>query len=302
MLVVVAVAGTGDNGAGGAMSRHVGSDVMSAGPRVNVRRRASGGASRRSPGQGRRSPGPGRTGSRSPARRTPSGRESREDGLPDREELADKLNEMSRKLREVMSESTLLKAKLQRAEAEGKQKDKTIDELLSANAGGFSDSSTLRRTQQQLIGSLKSRVNELERMLLEKEAALQSVANQPQAHALAEVEEERRVFYAEIRRLQQQQVQQRAGGDGGGGIDGGGGGGDTELRQLREEISSLRRARAELSEQVEWAQADRDEALERIRSLESEVAQQRTAVREGRSRLARLQVEKDEALEKLRAA
>ena len=280
------------------MSRHIGSDVMSAGPRVNMRRRASGGASRRSPGPGRWSPGPGRAGSRSPARRTPPGRESREDGLPDREDLADKLNEMSRKLREVTSESTLLKAKLQRAETEGKQKDKTIDELLSQNAGGFSDSSTLRRTQQQQIGSLKARVGELETMLLEKEAALQSLANQPQAHALAEVEEERRVFYAEIRRLQQQVQQQGAGGDGGGS----GGSGDTELRQLREEISGLRRARAELSEQVEWAQTDRDEALERIRSLESEVAQQRTAVREGRSRLARLQVEKDEALEKLRAA
>ena len=117
------------------MSRNVGSDLMSAGPRVNVRRRASGGASRRSPGPGRRSPG--RAGSRSPGRRAPAGRDSREDGLPDREDLADKLNEMSRKLREVTSETTLLKAKLQRAETEGKQKDKTIDELLSANAGGF---------------------------------------------------------------------------------------------------------------------------------------------------------------------
>lgn len=290
------------------MSRNVGSDLMSAGPRVNVRRRASGGASRRSPGPGRRSPG--RAGSRSPGRRAP-GRDSREDGLPDREDLADKLNEMSRKLREVTSETTLLKAKLQRAETEGKQKDKTIDELLSANAGGFSDSSTLRRTQQQIIGSLKARVGELEAMLLEKEAALQTVANQPQAHALAEVEEERRVFYAEVRRLQHEvkQLQAGAGSSGGdGGSNGGsvdapaGGASEAQLRQLREEISSLRRARAELSEQLEWAQTDRDEALERIRSLETEVAQQRTAVREGRSRMARLQVEKEEALEKLRAA
>lgn len=263
---------------------------------MNVRRRSS------AAGAGRRSPGAGRAGSRSPGRRTPVGRESRDDGLPDREDLADKLNEMSRRLREVTSESTLLKAKLQRAEAEGKLKDKTIDELLSSNAGGFSDSSTLRRTQQQMISSLKARVGELEAMLLEKEAALQTVANQPQAHALAEVEEERRVFYAEVRRLQQQV--KLAGGGGGGGVGGGGGdaSGDVELRQLREEISALRRARAELSEQLEWAHTDRDEALERIRSLETEVAQQRTAVREGRSRMARLQVEKDEALEKLRAA
>jgi DNA repair exonuclease SbcCD ATPase subunit len=275
------------------MAHHAGSDVMSAGPRVNVRRRSS------AAGAGRRSPGAGRAGSRSPGRRTPVGRESRDDGLPDREDLADKLNEMGRRLREVTSESTLLKAKLQRAEAEGKQKDKTIDELLSSNAGGFSDSSTLRRTQQQMIGSLKARVGELEAMLLEKEAALQTVANQPQAHALAEVEEERRVFYAEVRRLQQQLKLGGGGGTGGGGGDASS---DAELRQLREEISALRRARAELSEQLEWAHTDRDEALERIRSLETEVAQQRTAVREGRSRMARLQVEKDEALEKLRAA
>jgi DNA repair exonuclease SbcCD ATPase subunit len=281
------------------MSRNAGSDVMSAGPRVNVRR-ASGGsrpaaAGRRSPGPGRagsRSPGrPGRAGSRSPGgRRVSSGRESREDGLPDREALADKLNEMSRKMREVTSESTLLKSRLQRAETESKQKDKTIDELLSANAGGFSDSSSLRRTQQQMIGTLKGRVGELETMLLEKEAALQTVANQPQAHALAEVEAERRAFYTELRRLQQ--LQGSDGGGGGGGAGGGGGGGDdAELRQLREEVGSLRMGRAELNEQLEWAQTDRDEALARISSLESELSQQRTALREGRSRMARLQVQ-----------
>ena len=53
---------------------------------------------------------------------------------------------------------------------------------------------------------------------------------------------------------------------------------------------------AELNEQLEWAQTDRDEALTRITSLEGELAAQRSAVREGRSRVARLQVEKDDAV------
>ena len=67
---------------------------------------------------------------------------------------------------------------------EGRQKDKTIDELLNANAGGVTDSSSLRRTQQQHTGALKARVGELETMLLEKEAALQQATNQPEAQTL----------------------------------------------------------------------------------------------------------------------
>ena len=118
--------------------RQRGSDVMSAGPSVPVRR--SGG---RTPSAGRRSPG-----RRSPARRSPGSQD-------DRDTLAEKLNEMSRRkqeaqkmLRAAEDELTLAKSRLQRAETEGRQKDKTIDELLNANAGGVTDSSSLRRTQQ----------------------------------------------------------------------------------------------------------------------------------------------------------
>jgi chromosome segregation ATPase len=294
------------------MSNRHNSDLMSAGPQVNVRRPSNGA---RTPNAGRRSPARrsgGRAGSRSPGRRGSSsdaGRDSRDDGLPDREALADKLNEMSKQMRDMASESTLLKSRLQRAETEGRQKDKTIDELLNANAGGLTDSSSLRRTQQQVIGTLKSRVGELETMLLEKEAALQTVANQPTSHSLAEVETERRIFYAEVRRLQQQVQELQAGGaveaDSGGGGGGGGSGRSTagvgvgseaEWRQLKAEVASLRMARAELNEQLEWAQTDRDEALSRVTSLEGDLAAQRSAVREGRSRVARLQVEKDDAV------
>lgn len=289
------------------MSHRHDSDMMSAGPQVNVKRR-SGGA--RTPNAGRRSPARqsgGRAGSRSPGRRgsassSGAGRESREDGLPDREALADKMNEMSKQMRDMASESTLLKSRLQRAETEGRQKDKTIDELLNANAGGLTDSSSLRRTQQQVMGTLKSRVGELETMLLEKEAALQTVANQPTSHSLAEVDAERRVFYAEVRRLQQQVQELQDGGavaassGGGSGAGGAGVGSEAEWRQLKDEVASLRMARAEMTEQLEWAQTDRDEALTRITTLEGELAAQRSAVREGRSRVARLQVEKDDAM------
>ena len=271
--------------------RQRGSDVMSAGPSVPVRR--SGG---RTPSAGRRSPG-----RRSPARRSPGSQD-------DRDTLAEKLNEMSRRkqeaqkmLRAAEDELTLAKSRLQRAETEGRQKDKTIDELLNANAGGVTDSSSLRRTQQQHTGALKARVGELETMLLEKEAALQQATNQPEAQTLTEVEAERRVLMGEVRRLQKLVGADDAGGGGGGGAAAGSGGVGTEAewRQLKDEVGSLRMAQAELTEQLQWASTDRDEALESLRKAQEELAAQRTELREGRSKLARLQVEKDQQAREL---
>ena len=271
--------------------RQRGSDVMSAGPSVPVRR--SGG---RPPSAGRRSPG-----RRSPARRSPGSQD-------DRDTLAEKLNEMSRRkqeaqkmLRAAEDELTLAKSRLQRAETEGRQKDKTIDELLNANAGGVTDSSSLRRTQQQHTGALKARVGELETMLLEKEAALQQATNQPEAQTLSEGEAERRVLMGEVRRLQKRVGADDAGGGGGAAAGSGGGGVGTEAewRQLKDEVGSLRMAQAELTEQLQWAATDRDEALESLRKAQEELAAQRTELREGRSKLARLQVEKDQQAREL---
>ncbi len=271
--------------------RQRGSDVMSAGPSVPVRR--SGG---RTPSAGRRSPG-----RRSPARRSPGSQD-------DRDTLAEKLNEMSRRkqeaqkmLRAAEDELTLAKSRLQRAETEGRQKDKTIDELLNANAGGVTDNSSLRRTQQQHTGALKARVGELETMLLEKEAALHQATNQPEAQTLSEVEAERRVLMGEVRRLQKLVGADDAGGGGGAAAGSGGGGVGTEAewRQLKDEVGSLRMAQAELTEQLQWASTDRDEALESLRKAQEELAAKRTELREGRSKLARLQVEKDQQAREL---
>jgi len=269
--------------------RQRGSDVMSAGPSVPVRR--SGG---RTPSAGRRSPG-----RRSPARRSPGSQ-------GDRDTLAEKLNEMSRRkqeaqkmLRAAEDELTLAKSRLQRAETEGRQKDKTIDELLNANAGGVTDSSSLRRTQQQHTGALKARVGELETMLLEKEAALQQATNQPEAQTLSEVEAERRVLMGEVRRLQKLVGADDAGGGGGAAAGSGGVGTEAEWRQLKDEVGALRMAQAELTEQLQWASTDRDEALESLRKAQEELAAQRTELREGRSKLARLQVEKDQQAREL---
>ena len=202
-------------------------------------------------------------------------------------------------LRAAEDELTLAKSRLQRAETEGRQKDKTIDELLNANAGGVTDSSSLRRTQQQHTGALKARVGELETMLLEKEAALQQATNQPEAQTLSEVEAERRVLMGEVRRLQKLVGADDAGGGGGAAAGSGGVGTEAEWRQLKDEVGALRMAQAELTEQLQWASTDRDEALESLRKAQEELAAQRTELREGRSKLARLQVEKDQQAREL---
>ena len=51
-----------------------------------------------------------------------------------------------------------------------------------------------------MIHVLKLRVKELEAMLLEKEAALQQLANHPDAHRVDELEAERRAYCAEVPR------------------------------------------------------------------------------------------------------
>eukprot|EP01052_Picozoa_sp_SAG31_P058125 SAG31_NODE_17583_length_665_cov_1.356890_1_plen_66_part_00 len=50
-----------------------------------------------------------------------------------------------------------------------------------------------------MIHVLKLRVKELEAMLLEKEAALQQLANHPDAHRVDELEAERRAYCDEVR-------------------------------------------------------------------------------------------------------
>jgi hypothetical protein len=235
-----------------------GSGTMGTGPTVNLAHAKRGGAGGavaarpRTPSSVRRS----RSRSRSPGGRRASGGggtpllTGHPGELADREALAEKLTQMGRRCRESEEEASLLRARLQRAEAEGSKKDRTIDELLEANAGGYTDGATIRRTQQQLNGALKARVAELEGMLLEKEAALQKVvhpAGADSAQRIDELERERRVCYVEVRRLRQL-LAEGGGGQGGdgdrprqavaaaaaGGDAVGGGGGTAELRQLRQ--------------------------------------------------------------------
>ena len=78
--------------------------------------------------------------------------------LDDRETLAEKLNDAGRRLRDIAEENTLLKARLQRSETEGSKKDKTIDELLQASSGGYTDGASIRRTQQQHNSTLKDQL------------------------------------------------------------------------------------------------------------------------------------------------
>lgn len=246
---------------------------MSAGPTVNVAA-----VRRRSKSPRSKSP-------------MPAGRKSASQSrLDDRESLAEKLHDMSRKYRDCDNELLVIKSRLQRAEADAAKKGKTIDELLDANAGGYSDASSVQRTQQQIITTLKARVSELEGMLLEKEGALQKVLNQPDSYRMDELDRECKIYCMEVRRLQ------KALRDGGGAasttssgsaVDVGNA---TEWAQLKKESASLKLAKAEMAEQLEWAQADRDEALSKVAALEAELAGCRKQVREGRSSLARLQV------------
>jgi hypothetical protein len=249
--------------------QHRGSGVMSSGPTVNV-------AARR--------------------REVSSRSKSPQNIIEDREALAEKLSSLGRRCRESEKELTVTKARLQRAEADGVKKDKTIDELLDANAGGYTDGQSIRRTQQGLITTLKARTAELEGVVMEKEVALQQLVNTPNAHRCDELERERRIFYMEVRRLQKLTGAHAGPELGVRSVAESGGGSRTEAewKSLKVESAKLKVAKAELTQQLEWALADKDDAIARATSLESELAASRTTIRESRLSLARLQVSRGE--------